>query len=161
MSRVDSARIGAEKAVLPLDEADTFLQERKGAQRSWEISQVNEMLTQMGDFPGIFIASTNFMDSLDEAALRRFDLRIRFGYLKPDQAWGMFQDVAHRLGLEPKAEARAALGPLAILTPGDFANVVRQARLHRVTGAADLVARLAAECAVKPQGRRQPIGFGR
>lgn len=71
-----------EGAVLLLDEADTFLQDRKGAQRSWEISAVNEMLTQMESFEGIFIASTNLMSSLDEAALRRFDLKMRFDYLK-------------------------------------------------------------------------------
>jgi len=149
----------AEHAVLLLDEADSFLQDRKGAQRSWEISQVNELLTQMEDFEGIFIASTNLMDSLDGAALRRFDLKIRFDYLKADQAWAMFQDTARRLGLEPGPDAPAALRQLGLLTPGDFANVVRQARLRRIASAADLVDRLAAECAAKPEGRRNRIGF--
>ena len=51
-----------------LDEADTFLRDRNGATRSWEISEVNEMLTQMESFDGIFIASTNLMGSLDAAA---------------------------------------------------------------------------------------------
>ena len=60
-----------EGAVLLLDEADSFLQARGRAERSWEVTQVNEMLTQMEDFPGIFFASTNLMDRLDEAALRR------------------------------------------------------------------------------------------
>jgi SpoVK/Ycf46/Vps4 family AAA+-type ATPase len=149
----------AERAVLLLDEADSFLQDRKGAQRSWEISQVNELLTQMEDFEGIFIASTNLMDSLDGAALRRFDLKIRFDYLKADQAWAMFQDTARRLGLEPGPDAPTALRQLGLLTPGDFANVFRQARLRRIASAADLVDRLAAECAAKPEGRRNRIGF--
>jgi SpoVK/Ycf46/Vps4 family AAA+-type ATPase len=148
-----------ERAVLLLDEADSFLQDRKGAQRSWEISQVNELLTQMESFEGIFIASTNLMDSLDGAALRRFDLKIHFDYLKADQSWSMFQDTARRLGLEPGPGARAGLAHLTLLTPGDFANVVRQARLRRIASAADLVARLAAECAAKPEGRRNRIGF--
>jgi SpoVK/Ycf46/Vps4 family AAA+-type ATPase len=148
-----------ERAVLLLDEADSFLQDRKGAQRSWEISQVNELLTQMEGFEGIFIASTNLMDSLDGAALRRFDLKIRFDYLKSDQGWAMLQDTARRLGLEPGPDARTALAQLTLLTPGDFANVVRQARLRRIASATDLVARLAAECAAKPEGRRNRIGF--
>ena len=149
----------ADRAVLLLDEADSFLQERKGAQRSWEVSQVNEMLTQIESFEGIFIASTNLMDSLDAAALRRFDLKIRFGYLGPDQAWAMFQDTARLLGFDAADAARAGLRPLGLLTPGDFANVVRQARLRRIADPAELVARLAAECGAKPEGRRKPIGF--
>lgn len=47
-------------AILVLDEVDSFLQDRSGASRSWEISQVNETLTQMENFEGIFIATTNF-----------------------------------------------------------------------------------------------------
>ncbi|MEI2625957.1 MAG: AAA family ATPase [Giesbergeria sp.] len=47
---------------LLIDEVDSFLQDRRGAQRGWEVSLVNEMLTQMESFPGVFIASTNLMD---------------------------------------------------------------------------------------------------
>ena len=81
-----------ENAVLLLDEADSFLRDRTGATRSWEVSEVNEMLTQMECFNGIFIASTNLMGSLDPAALRRFDMKVKFDYLKPAQAWQLFKD---------------------------------------------------------------------
>jgi SpoVK/Ycf46/Vps4 family AAA+-type ATPase len=150
---------GQENAVLLLDEADSFLQDRKGAQRSWEISQVNEMLTQMEAFEGVFIASTNLMNTLDEAAMRRFDLKIRFDYLKAEQAWLMFQDMAKRLDLKTEERDKASLRSLSLLTPGDFANVVRQTRLRKIESAKDLVTRLAAECEVKPEGRRKSIGF--
>ena len=153
----EEARI--ERAVLLLDEADSFLQDRKGAQRSWEISQVNEMLTQMEGYEGIFIASTNLMGSLDAAALRRFDLKIHFDYLKPDQAWMMFQDAALRLRIQVTEGARGPLKQLNTLTPGDFANVVRQSRLRKMATASELLARLAAECEAKPEGRRKSIGF--
>ena len=75
-----------DKALLLIDEVDSFLQNRQGASRSWEVTSVNEMLTQMEQFPGIFIASTNMMHGLDQAALRRFDLKVRFDYLLPEQA---------------------------------------------------------------------------
>ena len=68
-------------ALLLLDEADSFLQDRRGAHRSWEITQVNELLTQMECFRGLFLCATNFMDSLDAAVLRRFSFKIRFDYL--------------------------------------------------------------------------------
>ncbi|WP_005032776.1 AAA family ATPase [Holophaga foetida] len=149
----------AEQAVLLLDEADSFLQDRQGAQRSWEISQVNEMLTQMEGFEGIFIASTNLMGSLDSASLRRFDLKIRFDYLKAAQAWSLCQDLAGKLGIQTDESLQQGLAKLSLLTPGDFANVLRQARLRPITDAADLLDRLRAECQAKPQGRQRVVGF--
>jgi SpoVK/Ycf46/Vps4 family AAA+-type ATPase len=75
----------ADNVVLLLDEADSFLQDRRGAERSWEVSQVNEMLTQMETFQGVFVASTNLMESLDQASLRRFDIKVKFDFLGRDQ----------------------------------------------------------------------------
>jgi SpoVK/Ycf46/Vps4 family AAA+-type ATPase len=148
-----------ERGVLLLDEADSFLQDRTKAQRSWEVTQVNEMLTQMEAFDGIFIASTNLMDQLDAAALRRFDLKVRFDYLRPEQAWAMFQDAARRLAIEPDSAVKGRLASMGILTPGDFATVLRQARMNRPKNARELLLRLEAECQVKPDHRRKPIGF--
>ena len=65
-----------DKAILMIDEVDSFLQDRSQAVRSWEVQQVNELLTQMEHFEGTFIASTNLMDDIDQAALRRFDLKL-------------------------------------------------------------------------------------
>lgn len=148
-----------EGAVLLLDEADTFLQDRKGAQRSWEISEVNEMLTQMENFEGIFIASTNLMSSLDEAALRRFDLKMRFDYLKPEQSWLIFCDTAMQLGFMADETIESALSKLDLLTPGDFAVVARQARLRKICDSHDLFHRLKTECAAKPGGQKRTMGF--
>lgn len=148
-----------ENAVLLLDEADSFLRDRQGARQSWEVTEVNEMLAQMECFEGIFIASTNLMDSLDTAALRRFDLKILFDFLKPEQACALFHDAALQLRLEVPKAIEARLAGLGCLTPGDFANVARQARLRRIASANDLLERLAAECAVKPEGKRRPMGF--
>ena len=148
-----------ERAVLLLDEADSFLQERGDAQRNFEVTQVNEMLTQMESFKGIFIASTNLMEKFDSAALRRFDLKVRFDYLHREQAWLMFKDVANGLGINVDQSYRDKVGHQNLLTPGDFATVVRQARLSRPRDASDLLLRLNQECAVKPEGTRRPIGF--
>lgn len=148
-----------EEAVLLLDEADSFLQDRQGAQASWELTQVNEMLTQMEGFEGILIASTNLMASLDSAALRRFDLKIRFDYLKPEQAWTLFVDTRNQLGIGDEMNLQSLIARLDCLTPGDFANVVRQARLRPVRSSMTLLQRLRAECEMKPEGGRRTIGF--
>ena len=80
-----------EEAILLVDEVEGFLQDRREAKHSWEVTGVNEMLTRMEGFPGIFIASTNFLDNLDQASLRRFDLKIKFAYLLPPQSRGLLE----------------------------------------------------------------------
>jgi SpoVK/Ycf46/Vps4 family AAA+-type ATPase len=148
-----------EGAPLLIDEIDSFLQDRRGAQRSWEVSQVNEMLTQMESFSGVFIASTNLMQGLDQAALRRFDLKVKFDFLKSEQACELLRRYCLKLEIDPpQPEQLAKMMRLTQLTPGDFAAVARQNRFRPITSPAVLVAALEAECAVK-EGAKSAIGF--
>lgn len=150
----------AEKAVLLLDEVDSFLQDRRRAQRSWEITAVNEMLVQMESFSGVFVASTNLMEGLDQAALRRFDLKLNFSYLKPAQAWQMLQRYAAALNLPaPGQDVEMALRRVSVLTPGDFAAVARQSKFRPLNDAEAFLAALTAECRMKENPPRQAIGF--
>jgi AAA+ superfamily predicted ATPase len=149
-----------EGALLLLDEADSFLTERQSAKNSWEVTAVNEMLTQMERFDGLFICSTNLMKRLDEASLRRFALKIKFDYLKPEQRWRLFLAQAKKFSRTYEAKYRAVLNQLNNLTPGDFATVRRQVKLLNVTLTADeLLSRLGQECKNKRSGGNQPIGF--
>lgn len=114
----------------------------------------------MEAFEGIFIASTNLMQGLDQAALRRFDVKLHFGYLKADQAWELFGRLCSNLGLEaPEATLRAELDRMPVLTPGDFAVVARQHRFRRFASPLAALQLLREECALKEEGRRQSIGF--
>ncbi len=105
------------KAILFLDEADSMLSERAGSEHSWEVTQVNELLTQMENFKGIFIAATNFNDNLDAASRRRFALKLKFNYLKPDGIEKVWQ------AFFPKVECSTAARDLKALAPGDFKAV--------------------------------------
>ncbi len=148
-----------EGALLLIDEVDSFLQDRRGAQRSWEVSMVNEMLTRMEAYSGVFIASTNLMDDLDQAALRRFDLKVKFDYLQAEQARSLLQRHCAVMRLdEPQPVLSARLARLQQLTPGDFAAVVRQHRFRPIQSAELLVTALEAECAVKGNSMKT-IGF--
>jgi SpoVK/Ycf46/Vps4 family AAA+-type ATPase len=148
-----------DKALLLIDEVDGFLQDRRSAQRSWEVTLVNEMLTQMESFSGIFIASTNLMEGLEPAALRRFDLKVKFGFLKSEQAWELFARQCRALSLAPpEPTQRATLDRLTHLTPGDFAAVARQHRFRPIESVAALLAALTSECALKHVAR-SGIGF--
>ena len=64
-----------QSAILIFDEADSFLQDRSNAVRNWEVTQVNEMLTQMEKHKFPFVCTTNLMEKLDKASLRRFTFK--------------------------------------------------------------------------------------
>ena len=72
------------KAILLLDESDTFLYDRTYSQREFEVSQVNELLTQMEDFEYPLIMTTNLKERIDKASMRRFIFKIKFDYMKPE-----------------------------------------------------------------------------
>ncbi|MBM3843738.1 MAG: ATP-binding protein [Verrucomicrobia bacterium] len=149
-------------AALLIDEVDSFLQDRSRSQRSWEVTAVNEFLTSLEMFPGLFFATTNLLEACDQGFFRRMDIKIRFDYLRAPQAEELLQ--AHlRVAGVPGAEADdlARLRRLDNLTPGDFAAVARQNRFRPLATPSEWVASLASECRIKPGARTRPaIGFG-
>ena len=147
------------KAVLVFDEVDSFLQDRSMAARSWEITQVNEMLVQMESFDGIFIATTNLIDNLDKACLRRFDLKLEFGYLLPEQARNLFKKECALLKVKFDEYASKKVSSLGLLTPGDFASVRRQAKFRPIKNGDDFCHRLELEVALKNEEKSVKIGF--
>jgi|TARA_A100001391_G_scaffold205462_1_gene206832 SpoVK/Ycf46/Vps4 family AAA+-type ATPase len=152
-------QVARQDALLLIDEVDSFLQDRRGAQNSWEVTGVNEMLTQMESFDGVFVASTNLMDHLDQAALRRFDVKVKFDFLRAEQSVALFIRYCEALGIAvADAYVRRELCNLNKLTPGDFAAVARQHRFRPITTPQAMVAALRAECEVKEGGVGQ-IGF--
>lgn len=148
-----------EHAILLLDEADGFLQERSRAQHTWEMTQVNELFVQMEAFDGLFVGATNLFDTLDQASLRRFALKIRFDALKPDQAWALFTATVGA-PIDYDGDVRAQVERFRKLTPGDFAAVTRRLRIlgEPVTPRA-LLGGLREDVAVKHSGGNV-VGFG-
>ena len=138
-----------DNAVLLLDEADSFLRDRKLANYGWEATQVNELLTQLEAFEGYFVATTNLLDSFDGASLRRFDLKAKFDFLKPEQAVELAGRVLATTNIALDDAARDRIGHMAQLTPGDFAAVMRQSRFHPLADAVDFAGRLAQEVLLK------------
>ena len=60
------------QAFLILDEAYSLLHDRSAARHSWEVTQVNEMLTWTERHEHPFACTTNAPDLLNVAAARRF-----------------------------------------------------------------------------------------
>lgn len=119
------------QAVLIFDEADSFLRDRSSAYRSWEVTQVNEMLTQMESYPYPFVCTTNLMNSLDKASLRRFTFKVAYDYMTPEQSNLAFKYFFNFSDVD--------LSHLNSLTPGNFVVVKQKAE---ILGLSDNIAEL-------------------
>jgi SpoVK/Ycf46/Vps4 family AAA+-type ATPase len=148
-------------AVLQIDEVDGFLRDRREARQGWEVSQVNEFLTQLESYDGLFIASTNLMAGLDPAALRRFDYKVSIGYLLPHQRIAMLASLlrAADLAAEITESTLERLNELQTLTPGDFDLVRRQHRIKPLTSQDEIIHVLAGEAADKEPIQSRRMGF--
>ncbi len=156
----DEAR--QEDGVLLLDEADSFLRDRSRAGAHWESTQTNELLTQMEAFDGVFICTTNRLDDLDPAALRRFDLKVEFRPLCNAQRLELVHQCCVSLGICAEFNKSSLAGrvhALDGLTPGDAAAALRRLSISGEPCTIDsLLSALATECRYKPT-THQPIGF--
>ncbi|GAA0297321.1 hypothetical protein GCM10009087_03870 [Sphingomonas oligophenolica] len=141
----------ADGSVLFFDEADSLLFDRQTARASWEVTQVNELLTWLDRHPLPVFAATNDQRRLDPAALRRFTFKLALQPLSAATAARAFERFF-------ACAAPAGLARLNALTPGDFAVVARQVRVTGPLSAEALLGRLEAELAVKPGGMAT-IGF--
>ena len=110
----------ADQTMLIIDEVEMFLSSRADVSQPWQLSQTNEFLTWMERHRLPWCATTNLVERVDAAALRRFTFKIRFDYLTSDQAGAAFKAFFNRPA--PPGIRRAGQ-----LTPADFALVKRQA----------------------------------
>lgn len=72
------ATAAKDKAILLIDEADSFLQPRGDHLNHHNDIMVNEFLVQMERYPGILFCNTNLPDNLDKALDRRFHFKINY-----------------------------------------------------------------------------------
>jgi len=141
----------SQKAMLIFDEADSFLQNRNNAVRNWEVSQVNEMLTWMESHEYPFVCTTNLLDTLDEASLRRFTFKIKFDFMTSEQI---------NLAMEHFFGIKNADLNIKGLTAGDFATVKKKADFLCITDLQELSKMLEDEVRIKKSKELQnTIGF--
>ena len=153
------ARADDEGAVLLIDEADSFLRSREMAERSYEVRMVNEMLMQLENFRGVFVASTNLPELLDHATLRRFDYKIKLSSLNREQVLGLLRQTAVAFGWTVADAVARDVAQLTNLTPGDFAAVTRRLRSEPNATVERLVEGLKREIMFKDGYDRRSIGF--
>lgn len=145
------AEAKSKKAMLIFDEADSFLQNRNNAVNSWEVSQVNEMLTWMESHEYPFVCTTNLLETLDEASLRRFTFKIRFDFFTKEQ---VNEAIKHFFNIEnPDINIKG-------LTAGDFATVKKKADFLGISDINEITNMLYEEVKLKQSKElKSRIGF--
>ncbi len=147
-----------EDMIFLLDEADSLLHRRGDQSRRYEISMTNEILTALDAFKGIFIACTNRLDDLDDAALRRFAWKIAFRPLEPAKYPGLFR--RYFPDCRPGKAGLKELAAIRGLTPGDFEAVRRKVRcFERPPKSGELIGFLRSEAGYRNPEERKAIGF--
>ena len=115
-----------QKKILLFDEVDYFFRERSYASQSWEITQVNEFLTQMEQFDGIVICTTNFRNIMDKAMQRRFHIMVEFKALKDEGVQRLL--VKYFPQFDFNEEDIRKISKYQSATPGDFGNISSRLR---------------------------------
>ncbi len=113
-------------SILLFDEADSFFTDRNLAGNSWERTLVNEFLTQMEEFPGILICTTNLKKIMDPAMERRFHIKSEFKPLDFVGTKKMLEKYFHKL--EFTDSQIDELADYETVTPGDFGALAGRIR---------------------------------
>lgn len=115
-----------QKKILLFDEVDSFFRERSYASQGWEITHVNEFLTQMGKFEGIVICTTNLRNIMDKAMQRRFHIMVEFKALKNEGVESLLGMYFPQFDFNEEDIRRISMFQSA--TPGDFGNLSSRLR---------------------------------
>ena len=121
----------ADRAILVIDEVDSLLMSRSSANQHHEVTLVNQLLSCLDCFDGIVVATTNNLDSIDNAALRRFDFKIRFQALSTENLSSLLETVCP----EDHCHIKSKLNSLGsrnfdwVVTFGDVENALWKLKL--------------------------------
>lgn len=142
--------------VLLIDEADSLFSDRNLAQQRYEISQVNEFLSQMDDFRGILICTTNLFESFDSATMRRFQKKIKFS---PPTNEGIKSLLEKYFSIDANTANTLDLETLDGICAGDFKNVYEQLRFEGNPTTSEIINTLQRELIFKQKQNTHSIGF--
>lgn len=146
------------KAILVLDEADSFLYDRVYAKQDFQVATVNELLVQMESFNYPFICTTNLIDKIDNASFRRFVFKVKFDFLPKEKIKNAIKYFFNKTIAENK------LSKYDCITAGDLFNVKRKLDIlcDDKISTDDILSSLLEEIELKPdyKSKNKPkIGF--
>lgn len=148
-----------DKKILFIDEADSLISPRENHTKSWETSQVNEILTCMENFRGIFLCATNHVENLDMAAKRRFLFQCKFDYLDKEGVIHFYEKFFGSYLIEKLSEPeKIQLEHLKGLTPSEFNNLKRKFDIYPPATHDEIIHQLKLEIAYKKDKFKKKIG---
>jgi hypothetical protein len=125
-----------ERAILFFDEADALLMDRNMAYHSWELSEVNTLLSLLDRQTVPVVLCTNFVQYMDSALHRRIQSRIEFPFPAAAERQEIWRRELERQGLQGTFDLpRLAEVPI---TGGLIRNAVQRAVRRRVVSGNDL-----------------------
>lgn len=142
--------------ILIFDEADSLLLDRKGANKSWEITQVNEFLAQLDSYKGIFIATTNFVKNFDMAAMRRFDWKVEFKAIESSKIYNAF---CHFFPNVDFSKYKDKLKTFKNITAGDIAVLTSKFKFQEKILAENVIEQAEIEMKYKENHTQKSVGF--
>lgn len=146
------------ESILLFDEADSFFADRNGAVHNWERTQVNEFLTQMEEFPGILICTTNLKKIMDAAMNRRFHIITEFRPLNTDGIRTLLNRYFSDMIFEETQVHR--LERMNSVTPGDFGVLYSRIRfMDESERSADYIIEELCKIQEEKEGIHKTIGF--
>ncbi|MBC7539815.1 MAG: AAA family ATPase [Bacteriovorax sp.] len=149
-----------EKKILFIDEADSLLSSRDGHNRTWETTQVNEILTCMENFRGILLCATNHVDNLDMAAQRRFLFKLKFDYLDKDGVIHFYNKFfKNYVSDEVTQNEIDDLKSINGLTPSDFNNLKRKFDIIAPSNHGEILQQLQLEIGYKKSLFKKKVGI--
>lgn len=115
------------RAMLIFDEIDSLLGNKENGLQQNHVQVVNEFLLQLENHPYPVCATTNYLEHIEPAAIRRFKINAKVDYLRKDQ-----YDYVYRktFGVEPVKDIKV----LEQLTPAIFALAAEKVALEDVSG---------------------------
>ena len=150
-------RAEKEKAILLMDEADSFFKQRSEDNPSWENRYVNQAIMLLERRPISVILCTNLFDALDNALLRRLDEVLEFKLPNKEERAEIWKKELSRHGLSDGIEMEC-LREIE-LSGGLIANAVKKAqRIKVVTGGIVTINALLLEKLALEEKRKMGVG---
>ena len=113
------------RAMLIFDEVDSLMPNKGNIRQPHEARIVNEFLVQLENHPYPVCATTNFLENMENASIRRFKINAKFDYLQKNQYGYVYRKT---FGVEPIQN----IENLTNLTPAIFARASEKIELEGV-----------------------------
>lgn len=119
--------------LLLIEEADNLMTDREnGAERHYNKSLTNEWLVQIERFTGVLMITTNSMESIDSALLRRFTVKLEFKELLEENIPLALEPYIKKYKLKKDVELDEEIHRLKGLRLGDIGNVENLIEFYNV-----------------------------